>query len=443
MLLKKTFRLFSISKNILKTKTEYSNIKPQILNLIDKKIYKIPNHPINSLYNLLKNFYSDPKIPKSNLQTFLKNSKYKFKTEENPIVTKFQNFDSLLIKPDHVSRKKTDTFYLSEKQLLRTHTSAHQHENINKHNKFCVFADVYRRDEIDSTHYPAFHQMEGVSIYSFEDLEKFKSTLNKNLKEFENKGNLANGALDRDLASRRDFSGYLQNEDYFYREDFGREENLEFISFVVDDMKETHENLIKYLLNDDGLKMRWNKDYFPFTEPSYELEVFFNDKWVEMLGCGIIHKDVIDMTENKQSKNFIGWASGIGIERLAMLLFKIPDIRLFWSQDKRFLNQFKENKISHFKPFSKYPSCFKDISFWIGEEFSENDFYDVIREISGDLVEKVECIDTFFNKKINRTSKAFRIFYRSLERTLTNEEIDVLQFKLRDELMNFKGLELR
>ena len=422
MLLKKAFRWFSISKNILKTKTEYSNIKPQILDLIDRKIYKIPNHPINSLYNLLEKFYTDPSLKKSDLQNFLSNNSFNFKTEENPIVTKFKNFDSLLIEPDHPSRAKTDTFYINEDELLRTHTSAHQHENINKYNKFCVFADVYRRDEIDSTHYPAFHQMEGVSIYSFSDLKKFKTASNINL---------------------NNLSQFTQNEDYLYKKDLTKNENLEYIKIIIDDMKETHENLIKYLLNDKNLKMRWNKDYFPFTEPSYELEVFFNNKWVEMLGCGVIHKNVINMTKNKKSENYIGWASGIGIERLAMLLYKIPDIRLFWSQDKRFLQQFKKNQINHFKPFSKFPSCFKDISFWINEDFSENDFFDVIREVCGDLVEKVELIDTFFNKKKNRTSKAFRIFYRSLERTLTNEEIDVLQFELRDKLMKYESLELR
>ena len=100
-------------------------------------------------------------------------------------------------------------------------------------------------------------------------------------------------------------------------------------------MKETHENLVKFLLNDPNLKMRWSNDYFPFTEPSFELEIFFNNSWIEVLGCGMIHKDVIKMG-NKSSKEVIGWASGIGIERLAMLLFKIPDIRIFWSQDSRF-----------------------------------------------------------------------------------------------------------
>ena len=85
----------------------------------------------------------------------------------------------------------------------------------------------------------------------------------------------------------------------------------------------------------------------------------------------------------------IGWAFGIGLERLAMKLFNIPDIRLFWSEDPRFLSQFTENKISEFKPFSKYPPTYKDLAFWVPEDFSPNSLFDVVRGVAGDIVEKV------------------------------------------------------
>jgi len=85
----------------------------------------------------------------------------------------------------------------------------------------------------------------------------------------------------------------------------------------------------------------------------------------------------------------IGWAFGIGLERLAMRLFNIPDIRLFWSEDQRFLEQFQDGVINEFKPFSKYPPTYKDIAFWIPEGFSSNDFCEVVRNSAGDIVEKV------------------------------------------------------
>lgn len=82
-----------------------------------------------------------------------------------------------------------------------------------------------------------------------------------------------------------------------------------------------------------------------------------------------------------------------------MVLFSIPDIRLFWSEDERFLSQFEDGKITSFKPYSKYPACFKDVSFWVsqGSTLHENDFCDVVRDAAGDLVEDVKrvCIELF------------------------------------------------
>mmetsp|Transcript_13212 Transcript_13212/g.9282 ORF Transcript_13212/g.9282 Transcript_13212/m.9282 type:complete len:86 (+) Transcript_13212:834-1091(+) len=85
-----------------------------------------------------------------------------------------------------------------------------------------------------------------------------------------------------------------------------------------------------------------------------------------------------------------------------MKLFNIDDIRFFWTQDPRFINQFTPGKISQFKPYSKYPTCYKDISFWVPEDFNENNFFELIRSISGDIVENAECIDKFTHPKSNR-----------------------------------------
>ncbi|KTF79461.1 hypothetical protein cypCar_00043233 [Cyprinus carpio] len=99
----------------------------------------------------------------------------------------------------------------------------------------------------------------------------------------------------------------------------------------------------------------------------------------------------------------MGWAFGLGLERLAMVLFGIPDIRLFWSEDERFLKQFRLSDIYQpviFQPLSKYPPLFNDISFWLpAEGYTENDFYDLVRSIGGDLVEKVTLVDEFTHPK--------------------------------------------
>lgn len=232
--------------------------------------------------------------------------------------------------------------------LLRTHTSAHQHE-ILKHGvkAFCVLGDVYRKDEIDATHYPVFHQMEAVRLYRIEDLRNHALKLLS-----ENKYGGASAQVNE-----------LEGKDYDYFGEIVDTNNI-VMRLVIDDLKETHQQLMKYLFKDMNLEQRWNPDYFPFTEPSFELEIHLKDRWLEVLGSGIVHRQVLE-NAGIDPKEYIGWASGVGLERLAMILFDIPDIRLFWSRDERFISQFTKDKVTKFKAFSKYPSCFKDVSFYV------------------------------------------------------------------------------
>ena len=84
----------------------------------------------------------------------------------------------------------------------------------------------------------------------------------------------------------------------------------------------------------------------------------------------------------------ISWVFGLGLERIAMILFSIPDIRLFWSQDPRFLSEFTAAEINTFKPYSKYPACYKDVRFWLQDTgLHDNDFCDLVRDTVGDLAQ--------------------------------------------------------
>ena len=232
---------------------------------------------------------------------------------EDPIVTKTQCFDDLLIPPDHPGRQPSDTYYIDDKTLLRTHTSAHQSEHLRQgYEAFLCTGDVYRRDEIDRSHFPAFHQMEGVKLFP-KDMEG---------------------------------GGVVPREEWV---------ESEACKMIGEDLKQTLDGLVDVLF--PGCERKWSEDYFPFTEPSFECEVLYEGEWLEILGCGVIHTDVL---KNVGMEDRHGWAFGLGLERLAMVLFKIPDIRLFWSTDERFTKQFKNGDTTTvFKPYSKYPPCYK------------------------------------------------------------------------------------
>ena len=182
------------------------------------------------------------------------------------------------------------------------------------------------------------------------------------------------------------------------------------------------------------IEYRWVDCYFPFTHPSWELEIFWKDEWMEVLGCGVIEQELL---HNCGASDKIGWAFGLGLERLAMRLYQIPDIRTFWSTDPGFLSQFKgakPNDIIKFVEISKHPACVNDISFWLPDDYetsySENDFYDLVRSIAGDLCENVELFDTFYHPKKKKFSHAYRITYRHMDKTITQDQVNEIHSEI-------------
>lgn len=341
------------------------NVTENIASRVGANLHRRPLHPLSILSQKIVAYFKD----------------YPLYDDFSPIVSTKDNFDLLRIPADHISRSKSDTYYLDPSTVLRTHTSAHQIELLSKNlDKFLVAGDVYRRDEIDSSHYPVFHQMEGVKL-------------------------------------------------------FGRDTSLKEIE---EDLKGNLEGLAAHLFG--PTEMRWVDEYFPFTDPSFELEIYFQGEWLEVLGCGVIHPQILANASRPDER---GWAFGLGLERLAMVLFDIPDIRLFWTEDERFHSQFQSGEIVSFVPYSKFPPCYKDISFWIPQGFHVNDLNEVVRDVGGDLVEEVQLIDEFTHPKTERTSHCYRISYRSMDRSLTNEEIDALQESVRQRVQDKIGAELR
>jgi phenylalanyl-tRNA synthetase alpha chain len=214
-----------------------------------------------------------------------------FALAEGPdIETEWHCFDALNTAPDHPARNEQDTFYLPDGRLLRTHTSTVQirtMENAPPPIRVIAPGAAYRRDEVDATHSAQFHQIEGLYVDEGVSVADLKGTL-----------------------------------EFFLRELFGSDS-----------------------------KVRFRPHYFPFTEPSFEIDVRSKalkggEKWLEVCGCGMVHPAVFEEV-NKARKDdaydpekWSGFAFGLGMDRLAMILFGIPDLRLFAGNDLRFLRQF-------------------------------------------------------------------------------------------------------
>ncbi len=329
------------------------------------------------------------------------------------IVTVKDNFDLLNTPLDHPSRRETDTYYLSEKYVLRTHTTTmwpfylERPETLEKLKKqgqvkALSVGIVFRKDEIDRNHFPAFHQIDGLYICR----------------------------RDRKVIIQKDLEEVLIEVG---KSIFG--ENLEW-KFIIDS--------------------------FPFTDPSVEMSIKFGlssqisrsetreDEWMEILGAGLVHNQVLK-NFGLDPEIYNGWAFGFGIDRLAMVKMGIPDIRVLWSENPRITGQFK-NIDSRYKEVSKYPKISRDISFVIDKKISLNNYYEIVRDVAENscpvvprpfrkksgattgVIEEVKLLDSYENEEKfgkNKKSYTFRIVYRSPERTLTSREINKIQEKIR------------
>ncbi|CAE6404880.1 unnamed protein product [Rhizoctonia solani] len=395
-------------------KDEWSNTPNTILSKVPRRLHLQQGHPISTLRALIESHFAG----------------FSYLNSLSPIVSTKQNFDDLGFGPDHPGRNKTDTYYLNEKTVLRTHTSAHEVDVFNAgERKWLLTADVYRRDEIDRSHYPVFHQMEGARVWgrAEQDMATLAAENAKRAKELKA----------ADIIIEDDTRVGPHNP-------YQPEHSEEHAALVAANLKHSLNSMILKLFGGrtrgEPLKVRWIEAEFPWTTPSYEVEVWFQGQWLEILGCGVVKEPTL---VRGGIQNSIAWAFGLGLERIAMVLYSIPDIRLFWSTDPRFGSQFTQGNISTFQPFSKYPVCYKDLSFWKSDGFHENDLCDVVREVASDMVEDILLTDTFTHPKTGKTSLCYRLNYRSMERSLTNEEVNTLHEAIQKRAANQLGIEIR
>ena len=314
-----------------------------------------------------------------------------FDTIEIPeIVSTSVLFDLFDFPADHPARSKSDTYFVDDSHALRTHDTVFWYyylndpavtERIAKGEAMgaLCYGKVYRKDEIDSRHMNIFHQFGGWYIAP-DSMKVEPEDLHKAL------GDIVHTV-------------------------FGPEQIF-----------------------------RINQDTFPYTDPSFEVEVNVKGTaaegpakgdWLEILGSGMPKKTVLS---KMGVEGYHGWAFGFGIERLAIISMALPDIRLLWSTDERIQKQLVLG--TPFKEVSKYPPATRDISFVVTKaDFVPNDYFDLVRDVGGDMVEDVKLIDTYENEAklgAGNASYAYRITYRAIDRTLTSEAVNAVHTKLEE-----------
>ena len=286
-------------------------------------------------------------------------------------------FDLFNMPPGHPARSKSDSYYVDDQNVLRPHDTVFWYYYLNDPeikkrvaNKETLgavcYGKVYRKDEIDRTHMNVFHQ----------------------------------------------FGAWLIAPD---------EKRI----ITPEDLKSA---LSDIAANVFGANFRFYEHQFPYTDPGFEMEAEINGKWVEMVGSGLVRKSVL---ANMGLTGYNGWAFGFGLDRLAIASMSLPDIRLLWSEDPRVTKQLKLG--DKFEEVSKYPPITRDISFVVDKNFVPNNYFDLVRDIAGDLVEQVELLDKFENETKfgkDKVSCTYRVVYRSADRTLKTEEVELLQSKL-------------
>ena len=257
----------------------YTNVTPAILSRLNARLLDRPAHPLSTLKSLIESHFSDyAHFGGSNTGSSLNLS---------PLVTPKQNFDDLSFAPDHPGRAVTDSYYINKDLMLRTHTSAHEVEVFQAgYKKWLLTADVFRRDEIDASHYPIFHQMEGARLFKH-DCAETSSALAEENERLRSELSYENVTLED--KTRVDAENPYQPYHDVHLADLVTQ-NLKYNLSLM---------LFKLFAGAAGasksnpLQIRWIPAFFPFTSPSYEVEVLFRDKWLEILGCGVVQQQTL------------------------------------------------------------------------------------------------------------------------------------------------------
>ena len=362
-----------------------TNVCPAILDWMERKCHLAEDNPINLVKQKVYDHFQRNHVDE--------NGKLLFPTFDHfSPITPEQSFDHLLIPLGHFNKSNAEVYYLNKDTILRDVSSVHLSDLIAEgYDRFLCTGDVYRHMAYNPIHATVFHQMDMQRLFTKEELY----TGNRSGNIFEA------GAR---TSKEADLEGQVVH-------------TRDAVKLLMLDMRQTIEAVLEDLLG-VGVKCRWKHYYCQFARPCNALFVMHQGEWLEILVGGVLRQEIVDKAG---AMDKIGWNCRLGLDRLAMVLYNIPDIRLL---------QLKNNDITKIltslDPNSSTGRFDREFAFLIPSDMDivkfQYHFYELVRIAAEDSVQEVELVDQF--PKTGMVAQRYRIAYHSWVKSLSESDVN-------------------
>ena len=362
-----------------------TNICPAIFDWMERKCHLAEDNPINLVKQRVYNHFQRNHVDE--------NGKPLFPTFDHfSPITLEQSFDRLLLPVGHFNRSNAETYYFNKDTILRGVSSVHLSYLIAEgYDRILCTGDVYRHAAYNPTDAAVFHQMDMQRLFTKEELHT---------------GNFSGNIFEASARTSKeaDVEGQVVH-------------TRDAVESVMFDMRQTVEAVVKELLG-GGVKCRWKHYYCQFAKPCNELAVMHQGEWLEILVGGVLRQELVDQAG---ATDTIGWNCRLGLDRLAMVLYNVPDIRLL---------QLKHNDIT--KILTSLDPNFdtglfnREVVFLIPSDMDivmfQYHFYELVRITAEDAVQEVKLIDQF--PKSGIVAQRYRITYHSWVKSLSESDVN-------------------
>lgn len=376
-----------------------TNITPAVFDLMERKLHLVQNNPVNLVKQRVYDYFQRNHVNENGDPLFAT-------FDDFSPVTAEQSFDHLLMPRDHYNRSEIETYYLNKDTILRGVTSVHMSDMIARgYDRYLCTGDVYRRSLYDQTHALVFHLMDMQRLFTKQELSRTSS--NANLEIFET------GARDSKMETERRQLVHTK----------------EAVELVLGDMKKMIKGVIESLLG-HGVECQWNNYYCQFGRPYYDMRVLYQGEWLDVFVGGVLRQEIADKAG---ATDKIGWNCRLALDRIAMILYKIPDIRLLSSKNGKFASLFASLDKDPNPDVSKHCDASvcpiaREVVFLVPRDTDiavfQYHFYELVRLVAEDDVQKVKLVDHFQHPKSGIAIQRYHITYMSWDRVLSETEVN-------------------